>query len=236
MTTDRGLSSQLALELPHRVARGRSDFFVADSNREAVRWIDAWPTWDSGGLVIYGPPSSGKTHLLHVWLDRTGGRLVNAESLDAQSTAQFVAFPQNLAIDDLEALQAEETLFHIVNTLKQAQKSVVFASRLSPMSWSFRLQDLASRIRSFPAIQVGLPDDALLRAVLEKLFQDRQVLVRLAVIDYLIQRMPRDFSAAKELVADIDRRSLSGGRMITVPLARESLSALVKQRSHSVST
>ncbi|MCB1539155.1 MAG: hypothetical protein KDJ49_09365, partial [Alphaproteobacteria bacterium] len=64
------------------------------------------------------------------------------------------------------------------------------------------------------------PDDALLGAVLVKLFADRQMRIDIGVIEYCIARMERSFSAARDLVAQLDQRSLVEKRPVTVAMAR----------------
>ncbi len=53
------------------------------------------------------------------------------------------------------------------------------------------------------------PDDALLAAVLVKLFADRGVGVGPELIRYLLARMDRSFEAAERLVARLDRAALA---------------------------
>src|SRR5262249_61771189 len=72
---------QLALDLPHRTAFGRSDFMVSDSNITAVERIDRWPDWPSPALVLHGPPGCGKTHLIHVWRESASAFIITGESL-----------------------------------------------------------------------------------------------------------------------------------------------------------
>ena len=67
------------------------------------------------------------------------------------------------------------------------------------------------------------PDDALLSAVLVKLFADRQLAVAPSLIPYLVARMERSIAAARELVARLDRRALAEGRGVTRGLAAEIL-------------
>jgi chromosomal replication initiation ATPase DnaA len=74
-----------------------------------------------------------------------------------------------------------------------------------------------------PAVAVGPPDDALLAAILVKLFADRQVRVGTDVIRFLVTHMERSFDAARRLVADLDAAALAARRRITVPLARRVL-------------
>ncbi|MDX1424128.1 MAG: DNA replication protein, partial [Kiloniellales bacterium] len=77
---------------------------------------------------------------------------------------------------------------------------------------------------ALPAVALGPPDEALIEAVLVKLFADRQLAVDPAVVRYLVRRMERSFAAARALVAAIDRESLRAGRQVTVPFVAELLS------------
>ena len=65
------------------------------------------------------------------------------------------------------------------------------------------------------------PDDALLSAVLVKLFADRQLAVGEGVIAYLLPRMERSLAAARETVAKLDAAALSRGRAVNRQLAAE---------------
>jgi len=65
------------------------------------------------------------------------------------------------------------------------------------------------------------PDDALLGAVLVKLFNDRQLRVQPALIDFLLGRMERSLAAAGSLVERLDARALRLRRPITRSLAQE---------------
>jgi chromosomal replication initiation ATPase DnaA len=70
------------------------------------------------------------------------------------------------------------------------------------------------------------PDEALLKAVLVKLFADRQLNVEPPVIDYLSLRMERSMAAASRIVTAIDRLALATHRKVTRPLAAAALAGL----------
>ena len=74
-----------------------------------------------------------------------------------------------------------------------------------------------------PVARLEPPDDALLAAVLVKLFTDRQLPVAPEVVSYLVSRMDRSFAAAERLVARLDAAGLERRRRITRSLAAEVL-------------
>jgi len=50
-----------------------------------------------------------------------------------------------------------------------------------------------------------------MRAVLEKLFRDRQLTVESGLIDYIALRLERSLEAARAFVRDLDREALARG-------------------------
>jgi chromosomal replication initiation ATPase DnaA len=82
---------------------------------------------------------------------------------------------------------------------------------------------LASRLKALPVVMLASPDDALLRAVLVKLFADRQLVVDESLITYLATRIERSFAAARAVVDRLDREALRQKRPVTRSLAVELL-------------
>ncbi len=215
--------AQLPLDLGHRPALGRDDFLVAPCNAQAVAWLDRWPAWPSHGLVLFGPPGCGKSHLLAAFAAAhaaTGTLLRPAAGLTAAAVPDLVAAARLLLIDDLDGLEDETALFHLHNLAREAGCSLVLAASQPPAHLPLRLPDLASRLRALPAVGIGAPDDAVLAAVIVKQFADRQLAVGEGVVSYLVGRMERSFAAARAVVEALDRASLAERRAVTVRLAR----------------
>lgn len=218
------MARQLVFELGHRPAFGREDFLVAPSNGAAVALIDAWPAWSGPAVVLSGPEGSGKTHLAEVWREKAKARRMDAVDLEAADVPELVA-ARALIVEDLGVLTdaAERKLFHLLNLTAQEGASLLLTAREAPGRLAIRLPDLASRLKALPHAALGAPDDALLAGILAKLFEDRQLRVPEPLIPYLAARIERSVAAARDVVAALDRASLSGKRPITVPLAAEVL-------------
>ncbi len=92
-----------------------------------------------------------------------------------------------------------------------------------PSDWPVALPDLRSRFASLTPAVIDDPDDMLLSVVLLKLFADRQLQVKPALIGFLLPRMERSFVAARALVSELDRASLARGAPVGQALAREVL-------------
>lgn len=205
----------MVLDLPVRTARGRADFYVSPANADAVAATEA-TLWPNGRLVIVGPEGAGKSHLAHVWADRAGAARHDARDPGAGPATVLV-------IEDVDTVAgnpvAEEALFHRLNAVALAGGRMLLTTRTAPAQMSFALPDLASRLTASGLARLAQPDDALLSAVLVKLFADRQLQVAPGVVGYLVSRMARSLAEAGHLVAALDETSLAEGRAITRPFA-----------------
>lgn len=217
---------QLILKLEHRPALTADDFLVADSNREAVAWLDRWPDWPSPALVLHGPAGCGKTHLVKMFLSQTHGRLFTGSEIAVPDVPDLLEDYPAYAIDAADAIVGatrETALFHLYNMVREQGRHMLLTGREPPSRWPLRLADLRSRLRAAPAVGLGAPDDALIRAVVVKLFADRQLTINEDVLSYLLARMERSFDAARRLVARIDEEALRQHRKVTPQLVRDVL-------------
>lgn len=219
------MPEQLAFPLPRLEARGREDFFVSPANALAVRQIEAWRAWPQGKLVLTGPEGAGKTHLAHVWAALAGARIVAARALAPAEIPALAAGPAAVEDADRTAGRAgsETALLHLHNLALANGHPLLLTARRPPSQWNLALPDLASRMAATATAALEPPDDALLSAVLVKLFADRQIAPPPKLVHYCLRRMDRSFAAAQRLVAALDARALATGRPLGAALAAEVL-------------
>ncbi|MFO7757166.1 MAG: DnaA/Hda family protein [Roseovarius sp.] len=219
------MARQLSFDLPVRAALGREDFFVSPANAEAVGMVEGWQGWPSRKLVLTGPAGAGKTHLAHVWAGLSGAEIVAAQDLSGCDIARLAQ--GCVVIEDAESVAggrgAEDALFHLHNLTLAEGRALLVTARTPPHLWCLGLPDLASRLQGTLHTALGPPDDALLSAVLMKLFADRQLMPSPDTIPYLARRMERSFRAAEDVVADLDATALAQRRPITRALAAQVL-------------
>lgn len=220
-------AEQLPLDLGHRTAMGREDFLIAPGNQDAVAWIDLWPDWPAPALVLYGPAASGKSHLAAVWRDQSGAVKVEAREAAGKTGEELAALGRHLVLDDADRLigqvAGEKALFHLYNIFKEEGRTLLLTMTDAPVRRAFALPDLASRLRAAPGVAIREPDDALLAAVLVKLFSDRQLRVPAEVVNYIIPRIERSFEAARFIATQIDEKALESQKTVTVPFIKECL-------------
>jgi chromosomal replication initiation ATPase DnaA len=214
---------QLVLDLGHRPALGEADFLVAPCNQAAIQWLDRWPDWPAPALTLYGPAGCGKTHLARVFAARSRAPIIEVGRLATDAVPALLEEARACVVDDAERAGAEP-LLHLFNLVAERRGTMLLTAREPPARWPGVLPDLRSRLAAAPAVAVAELDDALLAALLVKLFADRQLAVSQEVVLFLVRQMERSFEAARRLVADLDAAGLRDHRGITIPLARAVLS------------
>jgi chromosomal replication initiation ATPase DnaA len=214
---------QLALALDHAESFAREDFLSGPSNAAALALIECWPEWPSQAIILTGPEGSGKSHLAAIWSNAAGARLVAARALD-QATVPATLATGALVIEDIAAgVFDERALFHVLNLAREEEAFVLLTARMPPAAWRLAIRDLGSRLKALPVVSLAPPDDALLRAVLVKLFADRQIAVEESLISYVATRIERSLAAARTVVGRLDAEAMRRKRALTRALAAEIL-------------
>lgn len=210
---------QLAFDLPLDARYGREDFLVSPSNERAYALIEQWPDWTEPVIFLHGAEGSGKSHLASIWATAAHAWTTDAFGI---ASAQVPHLLSNgaLLVEDIDRMEAgdEAALFHLTNLARERRAFVLLTSRVPLEALRLKTPDLLSRLRLAPSVALEPPDDALLRAVLVKLFVDRQLVVDTSVVDYLSLRIERSLAAAATVVARLDNEALSRGRRITRPM------------------
>jgi chromosomal replication initiation ATPase DnaA len=214
---------QLALALDHSESLAREDFLGGPSNAAALALVGSYPDWPARAAVLVGPEGSGKSHLAAIWAAEAGARLLGARTL-AETHLPAALATGALVVEDLAAGDFDErALFHLLNLAREEQAYLLLTARTAPAGWNLAVRDLGSRLKALPVVPLAAPDDALLRAVLVKLFADRQLLVDEGLLSYVATRIERSFAAARAAVGRLDQEAMRLQRPLTRALAAEIL-------------
>jgi chromosomal replication initiation ATPase DnaA len=211
---------QLALPFEHRPDYRSDTFIRAPSNALAVTWLERSAEWPDRRLALWGESGCGKTHLLRIWVRRTGAAVWSGAALPALATPPP---PEGIALDDADRFGAEEPLLHLLNACREAGVPLLMTAATPPARWPVRLPDLGSRLCTVTAVPIGRPDDALLRDLLDALLLERRLAVSAAVRDWLLLRLPRAAAALRDAVQRLDHASLAARRPISRSLAADTL-------------
>jgi chromosomal replication initiation ATPase DnaA len=213
------LGGQLRLELEHAADFARGRFIVSEPNRETVNTLDVWPDDRGGVLALIGPAGVGKSHLAAAWAERVGAKTVMVDG----PADRIGELSGRLLLEDADRAPHGEAFFHLLNKAQTPSGCLLITGRTAPGSWPVQVPDLRSRLNAIPVIALTEPDDAVLRGILLKLFQERNIRPPPDLIAYLLPRIERSAGAARALVVALDEAASAQNRAVSRPLAREIL-------------
>lgn len=214
---------QLLLPFESAPAYGREDFLVGKPNEAACSYIDRFPRWLAPAALLVGPEGSGKSHLAAIFAQSAHAPTLRGDHLAFADVPELSRLT-GLVIEDCDRFAPDEAaLFHLINLARETGLLMVLTARHAPENWGLVTPDLLSRLRAQPRLALSEPDDALLGALIVKLFADRQIGIDASVVAYALARIERSYRAVIGLVATLDRLSLARKRPITRTLVAEAL-------------
>lgn len=212
---------QLTFDLPHHTAMGQEDFLEAECNQSALNTLLKWPNWPTPAVILSGEAGSGKTHLASVWAAKSHAQFIDCHDL-RNTPDLFEKTNPVFVVEDIHRYvgreEDEQILFHLYNHVKNANGSLLMTTEKDVSFLKWQLPDLKSRLHQATTLTIQEPDDMLLKAVMMKLFFDRQILIDERTLNYAITRIERSFDAVRTLVEDIDKLSLEEKKRVTVNL------------------
>lgn len=215
---------QLILDLSRAPCFDPDEFLPSPSNAEAYAAIARWPDWSDRVLLLIGPAGAGKSHLGAIWAARAGARIIRAG--DPLDPASWIGPAIALVEDGDRAAHPESALFHLINLVRETGGWLLLTARTPPDRWKVSTPDLLSRLRLPPVAPIGRPDTELIRAVIVKLFADRQIRIEEDVVAYAARHCDQSLEAVSRFVAAVDEEALVSGRRITRPLAAQTIAKL----------
>ncbi|GAB4300027.1 MAG: DnaA/Hda family protein [Desulfuromonadia bacterium] len=231
------MTDQLVFDFPIHEEMTFDTFVVCEGNRHAVTFLHQILEGNSPetSLYIHGPSGSGKSHLLAATARLLGGAPLfsfregdGASSTVVRSSLQrrFSHAPA-LLLDDFHLIPPDPAIHRVVwqlyNDYHTTRKPIVIAASTPPKDLSPIDDHLSSRLLWGLVARVDVSDDRSRRMIMKKLAADRNVVLPLDVIEYLLTRLPRSIPNLRAALDRIVRHAVATKRRITVPLAREAL-------------
>jgi chromosomal replication initiation ATPase DnaA len=205
------------------------NFIVSSSNQDAWDLIQAWPTWTKGQFphiaMIYGTNNCGKTHLSHIFAAHSQAIFINESDIVTKTPLDFLADANCFILENIEKLLPfyQEKLLHIINYIQEQNKYLLITALYKSNLLTVSLADLRSRLNVITSAEICPPDDDLLKALLAKYFSDRHLIADVNIIEYLVKRIERSFTAAKNIVEIVDHTSVATKSNINIKLLRNIL-------------
>ncbi len=199
------------------------DFFVSKSNYFAYNLILNWPKWEKNIINLNGDKFCGKTHLTKIFIKKFKAFKIDAKNLSDEKIKEF-KIHQNLVLENFDQNSVNEKLIYsLINIVEQDNKYLIINSRKALNKYSFKLNDLNSRLKNCLNAKIELPDDSLMFAIILKNFSDRQIFTDKKIINYVIKNIDRSYSKICEFIYKVDQVSLQKQKPVTIKTIKEAL-------------
>ena len=214
--------NQLLINFNLKKDYDEQDFYVSSSNKYAFNIINGWPKWLKRTVNLYGEQYSGKSHLSKIFETKT--TCLNIESINFTNEILLkFKTKQALIIENFNFNIPEKLLYSLINIVEQENKYLLITS-LKPLNkFDFKLKDLNSRINNCLFVEIGVPDDELIYALIVKNFSDRQINIDKKIIEYIIKRINRSYKDIFLFIYKVDQLSLQKGKPINLSIIKKIL-------------
>ena len=219
-------SKQLYFKMPNKKALGIEDYIITDSNNFAFDLIVKILKGETNLGLISGPPYSGKTHLSKILIKNARNYKTLYFDGDYQNILDSLEASDILILENIDKVKqdkSEQDLFHIINFTKENNKKLLMTSRKPISEIDLNLEDLKSRLNSILEAKIKEPDDQLMKLILIKILNDKQLKINPNVIDFLVSRLERSYESINLFIEKIDMFSLEKSKKITIPLISDLL-------------
>jgi DnaA family protein len=204
------------------------DNFLSTANAEALAALQTLSAGIAGetGVMLWGAPGAGKTHLLRAAVAAAAARghsAIHIADADSVSAPEFGALESHslVAVDDIDRAgpDAQASLFTLYNALRDRGGHLLVASR-SPLATLSLREDLRTRLGWGLVYEITPLSDIDKPAALTAFARGRGFRLSDDVIDYLLAHGRRDMPALIDALAALDRHSLATKRAITVAMLK----------------
>jgi DnaA family protein len=225
---------QLTFELAPPESPG-FDNFLPGRNVEACAALERFARGEAGepGMLLWGAPGVGKSHLLAAAADaaQRAGRYARHLISPELAPAAAPELGALIAVDEVHRASpsAQGNLFTLYNALAATGGQLVVASATPPAQLALR-PDLRTRLTHGLVYEIVALEDDAKPAALARYAAAHGFRLDEGVIAYLLAHYPRDMGSLLRTLRALDRHSLAAKRPITVPFVRETLGAAPSQR------
>ena len=177
-------------------------------------------------IFLRGGKSTGKTHLCLATLENFTGKkyYLSPSNIDELESLDY-SLLEFIVIDDLDKIiietNKEEKLFSIINDLILRKKNILVTSTKHLNDIKFNILDLKSRLVWDQLLETSELDDDSKIKLLQKLSRDRGWVITSKVCDYIMKHYKRDLYFLCNAIKNIDEKSLSMKKNITIPFVRK---------------
>lgn len=220
------MAEQLALAVQLRDTASFDSFWIGN-NAETVAALRTL----RHSTLLYGPPQSGRTHLLQACCRALRGAYLPLAELREAGPEVLEGFAGMalLGLDDVDAVADDRAwalaLVRLLDQRRSDARLSLLSATAPPEHLRLALPDLRTRLAACDLLGLLAPDDAQRAALLKDRAQARGLKLPDEVARWLLQTQARSTGALLGALEALDRASLRAKRRLTLPFVQAVLSA-----------
>jgi DnaA family protein len=224
--------AQLALPVQLSQAPAFDNFF-AGPNADVVASLQGMVSLHGlPAAWLYGAAASGKSHLLRATVALAGPRALYAAAPYEERTLADWNDANLLALDDVEALAADEdsaiALLRLVDHRRQHGLPLLLAAGVPPARLDSPLLDLRTRLDAMALLGLKPLRDDDRRELVGLHAAQRGLELPQDAMAWLLGHLRRDAGTLIAALEEIDRACLSAKRRPTLPFVQQALAPLLQ--------
>ena len=176
-------------------------------------------------LILKGPKSCGKTHLLHFLGHKVGAEFLNKDNISTVNPVNFFEKNSFYILEDVENIKDEELILRLFNSALEAEAFLIISSS---KTLKFTIKDLESRLQNLFLVEIENPDLDTITQLLMNLFSRKQINLSRPVIDFVSNNIERSYEAILLAVKLIEFHTQEDGKALKMPKIREIFSLIDK--------
>lgn len=179
--------------------------------------------------LLYGPPRSGRTHLVQAACRHHGGAYLPLRDLAGDGPQALQGFDSHalLALDDLDAVGGDRdwalALLRLIDQRRSAGQGLLLSAAAPPEQLPLALPDLRTRLSACVVLGLQPLDDRERAALLGDRARARGLSLPDEVTRWILNTQARTPGALVDALEQLDRASLREKRRLTLPFVQSVL-------------
>lgn len=204
---------QLLLDIRFPKLKDWKDFYVSDSNNNAVFFLQNFCSMNLRCLLIYGEEGSGKTHLASLWAKSLSAMYITKDICTKYFVSEVLSKNDFFIIDGCELIEKnEEWFFHFFNEVLYSvsceMKKILILDRMPVSCWNIRIPDLLSRLLTINSVEITQPDNKMLLKIANKLFFEYGIKISDAQLSKIVENSSLSYKKLINSVTHIVQKSI----------------------------